>query len=209
MQALQPQTVRAASLCPAPLAPRARQQPAGARLATQKQALAPSGNVIAQRRGLRAAGRVAVAAGSVVARAGGDVLVVGSSGQTAARVVVSLLRTGFKVTAGGWLVARNRPCLLRCMCDVGWFTAAPALVPSRPASPAAPAAGVDTDLDESQQVVKFAKQLELLSKGEAGALKVRRPAARAALRTSPLRRGFPAAAPCQLTLLPPPASPHP
>lgn len=34
--------------------------------------------------------------------------------------------------------------------------------------------GVDTDLEESQEVLKFAKQLEILNKGEAGNLKVRR-----------------------------------
>ncbi|PRW57034.1 TIC chloroplastic [Chlorella sorokiniana] len=33
-------------------------------------------------------------------------------------------------------------------------------------------AGVDTDLEESQEVVKFAKQLEILNKGEAGSLKL-------------------------------------
>lgn len=82
------------------LASAPQRQQAGAapqpRVVTQKQAL--SGRTgIAQRRARAAAGRRQAA---VVARAGGDVLVVGSSGQTAARVVVSLLRSGFKVTAG-------------------------------------------------------------------------------------------------------------
>lgn len=36
-----------------------------------------------------------------------------------------------------------------------------------------PPPGVDTDLEESQEVVKFAKQLEILNKGEAGNLKAR------------------------------------
>ncbi|EFN55007.1 hypothetical protein CHLNCDRAFT_134826 [Chlorella variabilis] len=66
-----------------------------------------------------------------VAAASGEALVVGSSGQTAARVVVSLLRAGFKVTAG-----------------------------------------VDTDIDETREVVQFAKKLEILSAGEAGGLKL-------------------------------------
>ncbi|PSC72129.1 TIC chloroplastic [Micractinium conductrix] len=58
---------------------------------------------IAARRSSSASG-AAVAGRSgalrVAAKAGGEVLVVGSSGQTAARVVVNLLRAGFKVTAG-------------------------------------------------------------------------------------------------------------
>lgn len=44
----------------------------------------------------------------------------------------------------------------------------PALLPNLPTQ----LSGVDTDLDESQEVVKFAKQLELINKGEAANLKV-------------------------------------
>jgi hypothetical protein len=106
MQALTPTTCRAQA---APLAPsqpaRQRQQKQGvaassqaARSLVQKPQHA-SRSVVAQRRlATRAARRQA--AGSVVAKAGGEVLVVGSSGQTAARVVINLLRAGFKVTAG-------------------------------------------------------------------------------------------------------------
>jgi hypothetical protein len=48
----------------------------------------------------KAASRPAGRRQAMVLAAGGDALVVGSSGQTAARIVVSLLRAGVKVTAG-------------------------------------------------------------------------------------------------------------
>lgn len=96
-----PTAARGGSLAAVPrLSGPQRQQAAAAsqaRVATQKQALSGR-NGISQRRARAAAARRLTAA--TVAKAGGDVLVVGSSGQTAARVVVSLLRTGFKVTAG-------------------------------------------------------------------------------------------------------------
>ncbi|KAI3438124.1 hypothetical protein D9Q98_000565 [Chlorella vulgaris] len=79
----------------------------------------------------KAASRPAGRRQAMVLAAGGDALVVGSSGQTAARIVVSLLRAGVKVTAG-----------------------------------------VDTDIDESREVLNFARQVEILNKGEAGSLKL-------------------------------------
>ena len=45
---------------------------------------------------------------------------------------------------------------------------------SHPSGPLCCLAGVDTDLEESQEVVKFAKSLEIISPAEAGSLKVGR-----------------------------------
>lgn len=105
MQAMNATTRAQAGLAPSRIA-RPRQQAAAAgaaRVATQKQSVARNAAAIARRPGAAraaAASRQRVAVGGVFAKAGGDVLVVGSSGQTAARVVVNLLRSGFKVTAG-------------------------------------------------------------------------------------------------------------
>ena len=174
---IRPTVARAGSLAAPRLAGPQRQQAAAAsqpRVATQKQAVS-GGQGIAQRRARAAAAGRRLAA-ATVAKAGGDVLVVGSSGQTAARVVINLLRTGFKVTAGAERRSRRR----------GWdravcFACLPVLCAplGRAQMPQWPgllcfcaAAGVDTDLEESQEVVKFAKQLEILNKGEAASLKV-------------------------------------
>ncbi len=195
LASITPTAARAGSLAAVPrLSIPQRQQAATtsqSRVATQKQALSGR-NGISQRRARAAAARRLTAA--TVAKAGGDVLVVGSSGQTAARVVVSLLRTGFKVTAGAgeqgaqgplaaWHAAVQQDSTLPISADpsstidsqvLGTCTYCNWLyhMLSSPRS----FAGVDTDLEESQEVVKFAKQIEILNKGEAGNLKARGPA---------------------------------
>ncbi|KAL4441245.1 hypothetical protein ABPG77_011482 [Micractinium sp. CCAP 211/92] len=104
MASLLPATARAQAVqaVAAPRAAAKAQPAAAARLGgpiSQKQWLR---NALAQRRGIAqrrgAASRLSSA--RVVARGGGEALVIGSSGQTAARVIVQLLRAGFKVTAG-------------------------------------------------------------------------------------------------------------
>lgn len=147
MQAITPQTTARAQ-APTLASARPQSAPRGPaatqRLATQKQSVAR--NAVQQRRALSARAAARSGAARTVARAGGDVLVVGSSGQvrlcfvwaagqgwrscllrqevlqhiclagcplstqtqrtkliclqTAARVVVNLLKAGFKVTAG-------------------------------------------------------------------------------------------------------------
>ena len=146
MQTITPTTCRAQG---APLAPsqpaRQRQQRQGVAASSQagrsliQKPQHASRSVMAQRR--LAARRQA--AGSVVAKAGGEALVVGSSGQTAARVVVNLLRAGFKVTAGeqwraaggeaagwGWQGALPAQLLHSCRATCGSSNA-----PMLPASP--------------------------------------------------------------------------
>ena len=184
MQALQSTARAQAAVAPAAGArPAVAARPAAraAAFATQKHSVAgPAAIARAFGAARPAAARQQrrAAAGGVVARAGGDVLVVGSSGQTAARVVVNLLKAGFKVTAGAWPPGRRRagragrarpsgrqlPVRRPCTGRPEHASHPPPFPPFLP--------GVDTDLEESQEVVKFAKQLELINKGEAGNLKV-------------------------------------
>lgn len=108
MASLLPATARAQAV-QAVAAPRAaaKAQPAGtAGLSGQAAQRQWVRNALAQRRGIaqRRTPASRSAAARVVAHGGGEALVIGSSGQTAARVIVQLLRAGFKVTAGaqGW-----------------------------------------------------------------------------------------------------------
>ena len=95
-------TVRQAALAPAQVQARARQQPCAAATLARSPAIRrqQAGRTVMVQRRLSARAAKRQGAVSVVAKAGGEVLVVGSSGQTAARVVVNLLKAGFKVTAG-------------------------------------------------------------------------------------------------------------
>lgn len=105
MTSLLPATARAQAV-QAVAAPRAsaKAQPAApAQLGGQTAQKQWVRNALAQRRGIaqrRTGAARSASAARVVARAGGEALVIGSSGQTAARVIVQLLRAGFKVTAG-------------------------------------------------------------------------------------------------------------
>lgn len=93
--------------------------------------LKPAGNLLAP---LRAPKRVSGLSrpSSLACRASGDVLTIGSTGQTCSRIVVQLLKNGFKVQAG-----------------------------------------VDTDIGEAQEVVSFAKKLEIISSADTAALRPR------------------------------------
>lgn len=129
MQALIP---TAATFRPAALAPVRQARQGVATAPSRSPAISKQGSTRSTMPQRRLAARPTRRQGAMrVAAASGEALVVGSSGQTAARVVVSLLRAGFKVTAG-----------------------------------------VDTDIDETREVVQFAKKLEILSAGEAGGLKL-------------------------------------
>lgn len=151
-----------------------------ARPAAHKQG---SRNALAQRRGIAARSGVSGGARSrsaqlrVVAKAGGEVLVVGSSGQTAARIVVNLLRAGFKVTAGEDRDLQKQDGTavdMKCCCAAAHMLHHPAaLLPCAQKQPAMfcpplfvskelvpihmHIPGVDTDPEEAAEVVKFAK----------------------------------------------------
>lgn len=138
MASLLPATARAQAVqaVAAPRAAAKAQPAAAARLGgpiSQKQWLR---NALAQRRGIAQRRGAASRSSSarVVARGGGEALVIGSSGQTAARVIVQLLRAGFKVTAGARGCARDG----RCSGSSHPPSAAPALLNCSPVSAVPP-----------------------------------------------------------------------
>ena len=116
---------------PAKVAPQGALPKAGAPNARVQALLKPAGCLLAP---LSAPVRVSglSRSSSLTCRASGDVLTIGSTGQTCSRIVVQLLKNGFKVQAG-----------------------------------------VDTDLGEAQEVVGFAKKLEIISSADASALRPR------------------------------------